>query len=93
MTYEEITEQATKTINEFMVRARESDDKYSANLFANAAWGAKIFWRDLAVKMWSEDRGLNSNIILKKFNEQDVIFDKLIDRESVPELRGSLKNE
>ncbi|EDZ8710953.1 hypothetical protein FWN97_23170 [Salmonella enterica] len=80
MTYEEITEQATKTINE-------------SNLFANAAWGAKIFWRDLAVKMWSEDRGLNSNIILKKFNEQDVIFDKLIDRESVPELRGSLKNE
>lgn len=88
MTYEEITEQATVTINDFMDRAKASDDKYSANLLANAAWGAKNFWRDLAMRMWKNDNTLYNNKFLHDINKQDIIFDKLIDRESIPELRS-----
>lgn len=91
MTYEEITEQATANITDFMDRAKASDDKYSANLFAHAAWGAKIFWRNLAMRMYKNDNTLYDKKLWNDINKQDVIFDKLIDRESVPALQARVE--
>lgn len=42
LTYEEITEQATKTITEFMEQAKSADSRFSADFFYHAAWGKKV---------------------------------------------------
>ncbi|EIR9204963.1 hypothetical protein LXR96_004563 [Escherichia coli] len=86
MTYEEVTELATVNITYFMDKAKSSEDIYSANLFANAAWGAKIFWRDLVMMMWKNDNNLHGNL-MQEINNQDKVFDTLIDRQSVPLLK------
>ena len=46
MTYEELTEQATKTITNFMDHAKSAGNIHTAELCFNAAWGAKNLWRE-----------------------------------------------
>lgn len=41
LTYEEITEQATKTITEFMKQAKSADSRYSADFFLSRGVGSK----------------------------------------------------
>ncbi len=41
LTYEEITEQATKTITEFMNQAKSADSRYSADFFITRHGGGK----------------------------------------------------
>lgn len=83
MTYEELTDQATVSINQFMVLAKSAENKFSAELFRNAAWGATMLWRDLTNKM-KQDPDCK---VWDAINQQDAVFDKLIDRESVPLLK------
>lgn len=83
MTYEELTDQATVSINQFMDLAKSAENKFSAELFRNAAWGATMLWRDLASKM-KQDPDCK---VWDAINQQDAVFDKLIDRESVPLLK------
>lgn len=83
MTYEELTNQATVTINQFMELVKSADNRYSAELFRNAAWGATMLWRDLTNKM-KQDPNCK---VWDAINKQDVIFDKLINIESVPLLK------
>ncbi|WP_431225887.1 hypothetical protein ACQ86O_27830 (plasmid) [Serratia sp. L9] len=80
MTYEELTEQATVSITQFMDLAKSAEHKFSAELFCNAAWGATMLWRDLTNKM-KQDSDCE---IFDAVNQQDAVFEKLIDRQSVP---------
>ncbi|EFK6687771.1 hypothetical protein P4G36_27970 (plasmid) [Escherichia coli] len=41
LTYDEITEQATKTITEFMEQAKSADSRYSADFFLSRGMGGK----------------------------------------------------
>lgn len=83
MTYEELTEQSTVTITEFMDLAKSAENKSSAELFLNAAWGATILWRDLTNKMKQNP----DCKVWDAINQQDLAFEKLIDRQSVPLLK------
>ncbi|HAG4612911.1 TPA: hypothetical protein G8549_004524 [Salmonella enterica] len=83
MTYEELTEQATVSITQFMDLAKSAEHKCSAELFINAAWGATILWRDLTNKMKQDPYCKAWDAI----NQQDAVFEKLIDRQSVPLLK------
>ena len=42
LTYEEITEQATKTITEFMNQAKSADSRYSADFFITRHGGKNV---------------------------------------------------
>ncbi|OAT35713.1 hypothetical protein M988_4410 [Hafnia paralvei ATCC 29927] len=83
MTYEELTEQATVSITQFMDLAKSAEDKFLAELFRNAAWGATMLWRDLTGKM-KQDPDCK---VWDAINQQDEVFEKLIDRQSVPLLK------
>lgn len=51
LTYEEITEQATKTITEFMNQAKSADSRYSADFFITRhGGGARMLWLDFIKK-------------------------------------------
>lgn len=80
MTYDELTKQTTVTISEFMDRAKSADNKYSAEFFRTAAWGAVILWRDITNLMKEKNNFKLWDII----NQQDSVFEKLIDRQFVP---------
>ncbi len=43
LTYDEITEQATKTITEFMEQAKSADSRYSADFFITRHGGQKCY--------------------------------------------------
>ncbi|ENA6191014.1 hypothetical protein ABGB79_004345 [Salmonella enterica subsp. enterica] len=90
MTYEELTTQATESITDFMDRAKLAGNRHTAELCFNAAWGAKILWRDLANVMQEQCQELDVKLELwNTINKQNEIFDKLVDVQSVPDLRGS----
>lgn len=83
MNYEELTERANETITDFMERAKTADNKHTAELFYYASWGAVVLWRDLT-SMMKQNRNYE---IWDAIKQQDELFEKLIDRESVPFLR------
>lgn len=83
MTYEELTDISTVTITDFMDRAKSAGNRSSAELFINAAWGATMLWRDLTNKM-KQDPDCK---VWDAINQQDAVFEKLIDRQSVPLLK------
>lgn len=83
MTYEELTEQTTVTITQFMDLAKSADHRVSAVLFLNAAWGATMLWRDIT-GMMKQDPDCK---VWDAINQQDSVFEVLIDRESVPLLK------
>ncbi|EEC2098418.1 TPA: hypothetical protein HJU08_004367 [Escherichia coli] len=86
LTYDEITEQATKTITEFMEQAKSADSRYSADFFYHAAWGAKMLWLDLIAPVKNDPScKLDCFLAIKK---QSEIFEQLVDRESVPALNN-----
>lgn len=88
MTYEELTTRATITITDFMDRAKSSGNRHTAELCFNAAWGAKILWRDLSNVMQEQCQELDVKLKLwNSINKQNEIFDKLVDVQSVPDLR------
>ncbi len=82
LTYEEITEQATKTITEFMNQAKSADSRYSADFFYHAAWGARMLWLDLTAPISCKP---DLFLAIKK---QSEIFEQLVNRESVPALNN-----
>lgn len=89
MTYEELTIQATKTITDFMDRAKSTDNRHTAELCFNAAWGAKILWRDLANLMKEKCSELDIQLELwHVINKQEELFSKLVDVQSVPAMKG-----
>ncbi len=88
MTYEELTEQTTVSITQFMELAKSADNKYSAELFRNAAWGATILWRDI-MGLMKQDPNCKLGSAISK---QDAVFEKLIDRQSVPLLKDEEYN-
>lgn len=88
MTYEELTEQATKSITNFMGYAKSAKNRHSAELSFNAAWGAKILWRNLANMMQEQCHEKHLQLKLwNAINNQSEIFDRLVDVQSVPELK------
>lgn len=88
MTYEELTEQTTVSITQFMELAKSAENKYSAELFSNAAWGATILWRDIMGLMKQAPNCKLGAVI----SQQDAVFEKLIDRQSVPLLKDEESN-
>ncbi|ELX5079220.1 hypothetical protein SJA22_005535, partial [Escherichia coli] len=84
LTYEEITEQATKTITEFMKQAKSADSRYSADFFYHAAWGVRMFWLDLTAPIRNYS-GCKPDLFLA-IKKQSEIFEQLVNRESVPAL-------
>ncbi|EPU1003411.1 hypothetical protein ACVUJ8_004593 [Escherichia coli] len=85
MTYEELTNQTTKSITEFMDRAKGTDDRHVAELCFNAAWGQKILWRDLANLMKDQCSHLDEELEMWHIlNKQEEVFSKLVDVQSVP---------
>ncbi|WP_024554994.1 hypothetical protein ACP26C_23835 (plasmid) [Franconibacter helveticus 513] len=85
MTYEQLTRQATKTITDFMDHAKAAGNKHSAEMCFNAAWGAKLLWDDLASVIRDECSELDIQLQLwRTINEQREIFNRIVDRQSVP---------
>ncbi|SAG83760.1 Uncharacterised protein [Enterobacter hormaechei] len=85
MTYEELTNQATKSITDFMDRAKSTDNRQIVELSFNAAWGQKILWRDLANLMKDQCSHLDEEIEMWHIiNKQEEVFSKLVDVQSVP---------
>ncbi|EFG1695910.1 hypothetical protein P4P03_003932 [Escherichia coli] len=94
MTYEELTNQATKSITDFMDRAKSTDDKYVAELCFNAAWGQKILWRDLANLMKDQRSHLDEQLEMwHVINKQEEVFSKLVDVQSVPAMYKNENNQ
>lgn len=85
MTYDELTEQATVNITDFIWRAKSAGSRSSAELYFNAAWGAEILWRDLANKMKEQCQELDIKLELwNAIDKQSEIFNKLVDIQAVP---------
>ncbi|EKQ6912716.1 hypothetical protein P6E27_004612 [Escherichia coli] len=87
LAYDEITKQATETITGFMQQAKSAREMSQARLFTDAAWGATMFWRDLTHKMMV-DSGYKRTL-QNAIEQQDEIFQKLIDTESVSAFKDS----
>lgn len=88
MTYEQLTLQATKSLTYFMDQAKLAGNKHSAEICFNAAWGAKLFWDDLASLIRDECSEPDIQLELwRTINEQREIFNRIVDRQSVPCLK------
>lgn len=91
MTYEELTTQATESITDLMDHAKSAGNRHTAELCFNAAWGAKILWRDLANVMQEQCQELDVKLELwNTINKQNEIFDKLVDVQSLPDFQKTM---
>lgn len=89
MTYEELTAQTKITIADFIDRSKSADSVHSAELFFNAAWGGISLWRDLANNMRQDTSEQEGKLALwNAIIQQDEIFSKLVDRQSIPLLKS-----
>ncbi|EAW9501052.1 TPA: hypothetical protein F6U33_22485 [Citrobacter freundii] len=91
MNYDEITKITVERINDYMTEAVNTDSKGVAEMFHNAAWGARSLWFELVTKIDIDIRKKNryasyelSNKIEKQRNE----FIQMTDRERVPLLKS-----
>ncbi|HCD7579458.1 TPA: hypothetical protein ND475_003567 [Escherichia coli] len=91
MNFEEITQITAKRINEYMTEAINADSKGIADMFHNAAWGARTLWFELCTKMdldlRKKDKWLGYELT-EKIDKQYKEFKQLTDRERVPLLRS-----
>ena len=89
MKYEELTAQTKITIEDFIERSKSAESGHTAELFFNAAWGGVSLWRDLVNNMHHNPTEQENKLALwNAVIQQDEIFTKLIDRQSIPLLKS-----
>ncbi|MGQ3665360.1 hypothetical protein [Citrobacter braakii] len=91
MNYEDITKIAAERIDSYMTQAINAESKGVAEMFNNAAWGARTLWFELASKIELDviKKNKYTNYELKeKFDKQHEIFMQMTDRERVPLLKS-----
>lgn len=96
MNYDEITKITAERINDYMNEAIKTDSIGVAEMFHNAAWGARSLWFELASKIEIDIIKKNkyqSYELSLEIERQKDEFMKILDRDRIPLLREGQKNE
>ncbi|NDO80944.1 hypothetical protein CJP72_09235 [Citrobacter sp. NCU1] len=96
MNYEEITKITAERINDYMNEAIKTDSRGVAEMFHNAAWGARSLWFELASQLEIElikKNKYQSYELSREIERQKEEFMKVLDRERIPLLREGQENE
>ncbi|EFT3360622.1 hypothetical protein JMG16_004161 [Salmonella enterica] len=96
MNYDEITKITAERIGDYMNEAIKTDSRGVAEMFHNAAWGARSLWFELVSKIDIDMHKKNrytSFDLSRKIEKQINEFRIITDRERIPLLREGKKNE
>ncbi len=90
MNYDEITKITAERISDYMTEAVNTDSIGVAEMFHNAAWGARTLWFELVTKIDIDIHKKNryaSYDLRRKIEMQHEEFQKMTEREQVPLLK------
>ncbi|EBG8282927.1 hypothetical protein FJL53_22345 [Salmonella enterica subsp. enterica] len=96
MNYDEITKITAERIGDYMNEAIKTDSRGVAEMFHNAAWGARSLWFELVSKIDIDMHKKNmcaTYDLSRRIETQKEEFMQMTDRERVPLLREGQENE